>query len=274
MPSFIKIVQTVKKLNSISRERLNFRRRPFLCTTLHRHLIGDSRDGQIDVCCLVAMVIWSWTSNVVNRGQNVPAGSTPTDTIGPRSRSRLSPRDVLVVLKWRKNRSTFKARRVFSFDFVQSDSFLCQPTDEHNRERFACESDHSRLATIILDVPVAVENLPVVWIAYYASEQLQWHIWPTFPLNFFMKFSQKMSLYLFYTMVQKSQKWPKTQIKGGGGGPALTASFVTKGDHWATSKNDLSCIHWQCPTLCWEENEKQHQHKYKANGFLLIKARG
>ena len=28
-----------------------------------------------------------------------------------------------------------------------------------------------------------------------------------------------MSLNLFYTMVQKSQKWPKTQIKGGG--PAL-----------------------------------------------------
>ena len=30
-----------------------------------------------------------------------------------------------------------------------------------------------------------------------------------------------MPLYVFYTMVQKSQKWPKTQIKGGGG-PALT----------------------------------------------------
>ena len=29
-----------------------------------------------------------------------------------------------------------------------------------------------------------------------------------------------MPLYFFYTMVQKSQKWPKTQIKGGG--PALT----------------------------------------------------
>ena len=28
-----------------------------------------------------------------------------------------------------------------------------------------------------------------------------------------------MPLDLFYTMVQKSQKWPKTQIKGG---PALT----------------------------------------------------
>ena len=26
-----------------------------------------------------------------------------------------------------------------------------------------------------------------------------------------------MPLYLFYTMVQRSQKWPKTQIKGGGG---------------------------------------------------------
>ena len=38
-----------------------------------------------------------------------------------------------------------------------------------------------------------------------------------------------MPLNLFYTMVQKSQKWPKTQIKGGGGGPALTRrqlSFV------------------------------------------------
>ena len=34
-----------------------------------------------------------------------------------------------------------------------------------------------------------------------------------------MKFLQKMRLYFFYTMVQKSQKWPKTQIKGG---PALS----------------------------------------------------
>ena len=32
-----------------------------------------------------------------------------------------------------------------------------------------------------------------------------------------------MPLYLFYTMVQKSQKWPKTQIKGG---PALSC-FVS-----------------------------------------------
>ena len=33
-----------------------------------------------------------------------------------------------------------------------------------------------------------------------------------------------MPLYLFYTMVQKSQKWPKTQIKGGG--PALNDATV------------------------------------------------
>ena len=46
-----------------------------------------TRRADIDVCRLVAMVIWSWTSNVVNHGQNVPVGSTPTDTIGPRSRS-------------------------------------------------------------------------------------------------------------------------------------------------------------------------------------------
>ena len=35
-----------------------------------------------------------------------------------------------------------------------------------------------------------------------------------FSFEFFMKFSHKMPLYFFYTMVQKSQKWPKTQIKG------------------------------------------------------------
>ena len=35
-----------------------------------------------------------------------------------------------------------------------------------------------------------------------------------------------MSLYLFYTTVQKSQKWPKTQIKGGGGSCLKKAFFV------------------------------------------------
>ena len=35
-----------------------------------------------------------------------------------------------------------------------------------------------------------------------------------------------MPLNLFYTMVQKSQKWPKTQIKGGG--PALTCPWKSQ----------------------------------------------
>ena len=45
MPSFRKIVQAVKKLNSISRERLNFRRRPILCTTLYRNLMQAPNFG-------------------------------------------------------------------------------------------------------------------------------------------------------------------------------------------------------------------------------------
>ena len=41
-----------------------------------------------------------------------------------------------------------------------------------------------------------------------------------------MKFSQKMPLYLIYTIMQKSQRWPKTQTKGR---PALKEkSEVTK----------------------------------------------
>ena len=33
-----------------------------------------------------------------------------------------------------------------------------------------------------------------------------------------------MPLYFFYIMVQKSQKWTKTQIKGGGGGGSALIS--------------------------------------------------
>ena len=41
----MEIVQAVKKLNSISRERLNFRRRPILCTTLYRNPMQASNFG-------------------------------------------------------------------------------------------------------------------------------------------------------------------------------------------------------------------------------------
>ena len=41
----MEIVQAVKKLNSISRERLNFRRRPILCSTLYRNPMQVSNFG-------------------------------------------------------------------------------------------------------------------------------------------------------------------------------------------------------------------------------------
>ena len=56
---------------------------------------------------------------------------------------------------------------------------------------------------------------------YFA--RCQWHIWPTFPLNLFMQFSQKVLILFVNTMVQKSQKWPKTQIQR-----VLRASWPSK----------------------------------------------
>ena len=47
--------------------------------------------------------------------------------------------------------------------------------------------------------------------------------------TFFMKFSQKLALYFFYTMVQESQKWPKTQIKGA---ISLKAKVLVKLKQW------------------------------------------
>ena len=41
----MEIVQAVKKLNSISQERLNFQRRPILCTTLYRNPMQASNFG-------------------------------------------------------------------------------------------------------------------------------------------------------------------------------------------------------------------------------------
>ena len=65
-----------------------------------------------------------------------------------------------------------------------------------------------------------------------------------------------MPLNLFYTMVQKSQKWPKTQIKGGG--PALTK--LSRLQKWAffswkgSNKNGVACNmlerkHWRVPSF-------------------------
>ena len=45
LPSFMEIVPEVKKLNSIPRGQLNFRRRPILCTTLYRNPTPASNFG-------------------------------------------------------------------------------------------------------------------------------------------------------------------------------------------------------------------------------------
>ena len=44
-PKMTKIASRGPALNSILRERVNFRRRPFLCTTLHRNLMQASNFG-------------------------------------------------------------------------------------------------------------------------------------------------------------------------------------------------------------------------------------
>ena len=50
-----------------------------------------------------------------------------------------------------------------------------------------------------------------------------------------------MPLNLFYTMVQKSQKWPKTQIKGG---PALNL-FFSGGSVSPSRLAKESCRRWR-----------------------------
>ena len=46
------------------------------------------------------------------------------------------------------------------------------------------------------------------------SEQLRLRIWPTFPLNFFLKFLQMMPLNVFYIMVQKVKNGQKLKARG------------------------------------------------------------
>ena len=64
-----------------------------------------------------------------------------------------------------------------------------------------------------------------------------------------------MPLYLFYTMVQKSQKWPKTQIRGGGGGvlplslkkkKRLQGLMCWSGWSWLGNHGNVDPNLWQC----------------------------
>ena len=56
----MEIVQAVKNLNSISRERLNFRRRPILCTTLYRNLMQASNFGGIFDQLFLWICLWNF----------------------------------------------------------------------------------------------------------------------------------------------------------------------------------------------------------------------
>ena len=71
----------------------------------------------------------------------------------------------------------------------------------------------------------------------YTSEQIWLHFWPTFRLNLFLRFSQKMPLYGFYTMAQKSQNDQKLKSRAGScltfnGSMCLCSTFFSlEGDH-------------------------------------------
>ena len=59
-----------------------------------------------------------------------------------------------------------------------------------------------------------------------------------------------MPLYLFYTMVQKSQKWPKTQIKAGG--PALITFLLLE--------PFSSCVFLAVCTINLERWNQRYEH--------------
>ena len=60
VPNFIEKVQAIKKLNSISRARLNFRRRPFLCTTLYRNLMQTGNFGGTFDQLFLRIILWNF----------------------------------------------------------------------------------------------------------------------------------------------------------------------------------------------------------------------
>ena len=60
MPSFIKIVQAVQKLNSISRAQLSIRRRSILCTTSYRNLMQASNFGGTFDQLFLSIFLWSF----------------------------------------------------------------------------------------------------------------------------------------------------------------------------------------------------------------------
>ena len=73
----------------------------------------------------------------------------------------------------------------------------------------------------------AIELLKTVnFVHNFIKTQLRWHINFSFEF-FFMQFSQKMHLYFFYAMVQKSQKMTKNSNQGG---PAFKKKKKKRGE--------------------------------------------
>ena len=187
VPSFIKIVRAVKKLNSIFRARLNFRRRPFLCTTLYRNPTqAGNFGGTFDQLFLWFFFmkfsqktplyffhtfrLWKTTTKSLDKNWKIWG-----ITLEPWTWWTSVPSFIKIVRAVKKLNSIFRARLNF------------------RRRPFLC--------TTLYRNPTQAGN--------FGGTFDQLFLW-----FFFMKFSQKMPLYFFHTMVQKSQKWPKTEIKG------------------------------------------------------------
>ena len=103
----------------------------------------------------------------------------------------LSPRYVLVVLKWRKNRRIFKARRVFSFHFVQSDLYASQQTTTIVRRLRVNPTTH--------------DWLRLSWTCPWWSKICRSCDWPIIPLStFIVTVHDKM---LLFTFARGSPEW-------------------------------------------------------------------
>ena len=59
-PGCLQLLQLIEKLNSISQARLNFQRRPILCTTLYRNLMQSCNFGGTFDQLFFCMFLWNF----------------------------------------------------------------------------------------------------------------------------------------------------------------------------------------------------------------------
>ena len=123
-------------------------------------------------------------------------------------------------------------------------------------------------------------RLPILCTALYETSSKRAtsvaHL-TNFSFELFMKFSQKMPLNVFYTIVQKSQKWPKAQIKG--------EKVLPKELHWVKpqkiqvklgksliigSSEALPCLYWGWGALCVCVCERGRERQRETDGSDAI----